>query len=1176
MLLPALRRLARWPSRSRRTARRRPPRRPLCLEPLEPRWLPGAVSGPPLPQGAAGGSGPPPQAPPPAAPVLTTLHGGRVTTLVSGTLSGTPGTNYRIALLTGTLGPAGQVQNTQSFSQVSVTAGADGSAGFLTVVPAGLPSGQVLTATAIDPAGHTSALAAPLGVLARADQGTLDENTSITLNVLANDTNLGGSGLVVPRIFPPSQGTAVLNPDGTITFTPDEDFSGVVSFSYEVSDTDSDCPLTAAAPVVLTVVPVPRPPIANDDSAQTTQDTPVTLDVLANDIDRNPTPGVGLVPVVVEPPDHGTLTPNSDGTFTYTPNAGFTGTDSFVYQDQEGQLTSNPATVTIQVLPPVNLPPTANDDSARTDSNTPVTIAVLANDADPENDPLTPVLNDLPARGTATVNPDGTITYTPDGAFFGTDTFTYFDTDGTNTSNLATVTVQIAPAFNTPPVAVDDLATARLDTPVTIDVLANDFDPDGDPLQAFLNTPPANGTVEQNPDGMFTYTPNPGFVGTDTFTYIANDGFFEGTEATVTIQVLLPPAPVANTDYAYTLPDTPVFIDVLADDFFPSGNRVLPEVLQGPFHGSLTDHGDGTYTYTPDQGFIGPDFFEYELSDVGGSSSAFVYIAVSRPPVAQDDVATTNANTPVTIDVLANDSDPQGSPLTVYAYSGPSNGTLTQQSNGVYVYTPAPGFVGDDVFYYADYNTAGAYATATVTIHVLPANQPPVAADDSASTAQGQPVTIDVRSNDSDPDGDSFGVTAVGRPGHGTATLTEAGQVLYQPDAAFHGQDRFTYTITDAGGLSSTATVTVTVVAVDVPPVPAGDAYAVHSGQTLIVGQQAGLLVNDLNQDGDVLHTHVAAGPRHGVLQLNGDGTFTYTPQAGFVGTDRFAYAVMADDEPTCEFAMVTIAVLSPATPSSQSGPGSRTSVDETPQLAEAITHVAAALPAPGAQDAVFVGAQPLPLLDVSAHALPQNPVALPPQVAVLGGSATYGEIRGRVFLDAGGKGVADGQAAGLGGAVVYLDMNHNGVWDPGEPFTYADAKGEYVFRSLRLDKYEVRVLRWSFMQQTAPVEDGGHEVRLSPERQIVTDQDFGVILLRQRRRQPSGPAGPESRLPAPAPRQAAAPAQLLEEAPPPGADGAPAGEEEAAAPGLGAWFFSLLPLAALRGRRARRRHRVA
>jgi len=271
-------------------------------------------------------------------------------------------------------------------------------------------------------------------------------------------------------------------------------------------------------------------PVAVADTATTPEDAAVTIAVLANDS------GLGDAPitVVATTPAHGTVTVTVDNKILYTPTPGYNGPDTFTYTitDADGQTAT--ATVTVEVGP-LNDAPIALPDTAVAGS-TPIDIAVLGNDSDPDGDPLTVSSVTPPSSGTVTINPDGTLRYTPEPGFIGEATFSYTISDGQGGMATATVTVAVG-VGNRPPVAQPDGATVGT-AAVDIPVLANDSDPDGDPLTVTVVAPPAQGTVTINPDGSLHYTPPPGFVGEVTITYEVSDGHGGTAMATVTITVL--------------------------------------------------------------------------------------------------------------------------------------------------------------------------------------------------------------------------------------------------------------------------------------------------------------------------------------------------------------------------------------------------------------------------------------------------------------------------------------------------------------------------------------------------------------------------------------------------------------------------------------------------------------
>jgi hypothetical protein len=299
------------------------------------------------------------------------------------------------------------------------------------------------------------------------------------------------------------------------------------------NSTDSTYTAASSATYVVSSA-VNQSPVAQDDGATTSQDTPVTVAVLANDSDPDGDP---LTVTSAGQGANGATTVNGDGSVSYAPNAGFTGTDSFGYSVSDGNGGAASASVTVTVNGPVNSPPVALDDSATTDEGVPVAIAVLANDSDPDGDPLSVTSVSQGAGGFASVNPDGTVSYAPMSGFTGTDSFGYTVADGQGGSAGASVTVTVNATGNLAPVAEDDSAATKPGVSVTVAVLANDSDPEGDPLTITVVTPGSKGTVTVNSDGTLTFTPNSKAKGQDSLTYTVADGAGNSDSATVSIAI---------------------------------------------------------------------------------------------------------------------------------------------------------------------------------------------------------------------------------------------------------------------------------------------------------------------------------------------------------------------------------------------------------------------------------------------------------------------------------------------------------------------------------------------------------------------------------------------------------------------------------------------------------------
>ena len=350
--------------------------------------------------------------------------------------------------------------------------------------------------------------------------------------------------------------------------------------------------------------------------------------------------------------------------------------------------------------------------------------------------------------------------------------------------------------------------------------------------------------------------------------------------------------PVAVDDVAETGEDTPVVIDVLANDADPSSNSITIVDVEAPEHGRAIINGDDTITYIPEEDYNGPDTFVYEIQNtVFSSNSATVTVHVSPiqdPPQAVMDRGATLPSTPLIIDVLANDFDPDGEAITLTAVTDPSHGAAVDNGNGTITYIPAAQYEGPDAFEYTIEDPPGASDTGLVDLWVSATNVPPVAVADTATTLEETSVEISVMDNDYDYDGDALSLDRVVAAQHGTATIVGGNIVRFDPALDLFGEASFTYEIRDARGGTAQATVLVTVANVNDAPDAVDDAGRMNRNESLVID----VLANDADAEGDRLTVSSVGAPNHGTTVDNGDGTVTYTPYAGFVGTDHFSYVV--------------------------------------------------------------------------------------------------------------------------------------------------------------------------------------------------------------------------------------------------------------------------------------------
>lgn len=562
-------------------------------------------------------------------------------------------------------------------------------------------------------------------------------------------------------------------------------------------------------------------PNAFPDSVTTPEDTAVTLAVTANDSDPDgDTVTLALNPVI-QAPAHGTATRVSSTSIRYTPHANYFGTDTFRYRIRDGNGAVDSALVTVTVSE-VNDPPVASPDSASTSEDVAVTVAVTANDSDPDGDPVTLITSPIvtaPAHGSAVKVSGSSIRYTPHADFSGTDTFRYEAGDGRGRRTRAWVTITVA-GVNDPPSALPDAVTTNEDTAVTVAVTGNDSDPDGDALNVLaILEAPTHGTAVKVSSSSIRYTPHANYAGSDTFRYRIGDGNGAIDSALVTVTIVeVNDGPVAVDDTASTQPGEPVAIVVTANDGDVDGDPVTliaSPIVTPPAHGTAVKLDGSTIRYTPAAGFKGDDSFVYEIGDGRGlRARATVRVTVlNTPPVAAADAATAHTGAPTVIDVTANDSDPDGDTVTLIGspiVTPAGHGDAVKVSGCCIQYTSEPGYLGQDTFQVEIGDGHGGRSRAWVTVTVT--NQPPTAADDAATTREGVAVDVEVTANDGDPDGDAVRVSRIsGDPSGGTAVKVSDSTIRYTPAAGFRGEDTFGYEVDDGFGLTSQATVTVTV-----------------------------------------------------------------------------------------------------------------------------------------------------------------------------------------------------------------------------------------------------------------------------------------------------------------------------------------------------------------------------
>ena len=482
-----------------------------------------------------------------------------------------------------------------------------------------------------------------------------------------------------------------------------------------------------------------QPPVAAGDAYATNEDIALNVaapGVLGNDSDSD---GDSLTAAIVGGASHGSVSLNANGSFSYTPNLDYSGPDSFTYRANDGVSDSNIVTVDITVNS-INDAPVADSQGVAAKEDTPKAITLTSSDVDSPT--LTYTVVSGPDHGVLSGSAPN-LSYTPDTAYIGPDSFTFKANDGTDDSNVATVSINVA--ANNPPVATAQAVSVAEDDSVPILLMGSD--PDGDPITYSLDSYPAHGSLTGTLPNL-SYRPDANYEGPDSFGFKVNDGTDDGLVAVVSIDVTaVNDVPVAYAQSVSTAEDTATPVTLTGNDI--DGDLLNFVIVDPPSSGILGGSG-ANRTYTPGANFNGSDSFTFKVND-GTVESSVVTVAITVTPVndaptAVGDSDVTTEDAAVNIAVLANDSDVDGNTLTVDSVTQGTLGSVVIEADQTLTYTPNPGVTGSDSFTYTVADGNGGFDTATVNVTINPSGPPPL--DDTVLVAHW---TFDGVTTDSAP-----------------------------------------------------------------------------------------------------------------------------------------------------------------------------------------------------------------------------------------------------------------------------------------------------------------------------------------------------------------------------------------------------------------------------------------
>jgi large repetitive protein len=529
------------------------------------------------------------------------------------------------------------------------------------------------------------------------DVFTLNEDSALTIDVKANDTDLDQDSLTVQSVTQAAHGTVVVNTDGTVTYTPAADYNGVDSFSYVVRDPSG---ATSTAVVSLTVNAQNDAPVAVNDVRTLDEDASLQINVLANDSDID---GNALSVQSVSQPAHGTAVVNNDGTVTYTPVADYNGADSFSYVVRDGSGATSMASVQL-IVNPLNDAPVAVSDAFTLAEDLALSIdpsQLLADDTDADGNVLSVLSVQGAQHGTVAIV-DGMVVFTPAANYSGPASFTYTISDGQGGTSTAAVNLTVNPV-NDAPVAVSDVFSLAEDLALSLSpaqLVANDTDADGNALGILSVQNAEHGTVAII-NGAVVFTPAANYNGPASFSYTVSDG--QGGTSTAAVNLTVSATndvPVAVNDIFGLAEDSALVLNsaqLLANDTDADGNALSILSVTNATHGTVALV-NGTVVFTPAANYAGPASFSYVVSDDhGGTSTASVSLNVTgvadSPVVVVNNAAGAEDAGAIALNVSASLADVDSETLSLVTISGvPTGASLSAGINlggGVWSIPPA-------------------------------------------------------------------------------------------------------------------------------------------------------------------------------------------------------------------------------------------------------------------------------------------------------------------------------------------------------------------------------------------------------------------------------------------------------------------------------------------------------
>ncbi len=672
-------------------------------------------------------------------------------------------------------------------------------------------------------------------------------------------------------VTPPTHGSLDDCVDGDCTYSPEPGYTGEDEFFWTATNAVGE----SAAPARLKVLVIPdQPPTLYDDVVTAVANRPLTI--LPSYADHSPTSGTI---VITTAPEHGSVV--CAVRCTYTPDPGFVGTDGYSWRLDEESGHSAEAEVQIRVTQPVARFLSDRALVVPSGYSGPVSSPVESQDA-----AATLEVVDQPDHGRVDGCTAIGCVYTADSGFLGSDRFTWRTLVAGASSRTATVWLSVR--RNAPPVP-GGLSVGGGGPHVETGALGGDVD--GDEVTYQLLAPPHHGRASC-PGGSVgcVWDADPGFVGSDTFTYRLSDGQSWSRPGRVSLIIEGPQPPTAQDAQVRALTGRATRWPLPVDYHQAAG--VVPLTIDtAPLHGTIVGCSARFCEYLPDPGYLGGDVFTFHAtSDLGSTPPRPVTVTVvaNVAPVATSQSYDVVMDRVARLPLVVSDAS-LNRWLDYRVVDGPAHGTIIACARTCF-YRPDPGYTGTDSFTWVagDGEVDSAVASADITVGL---NQAPTLSE-SQFTAASELATSIPQFATSDPEGDWVHVRLVAPPQHGSLVGCETRSCTYISAPGYTGPDSMTWLADDGDATSDPVTTQITVEPRPVP-VATGERVAVLGE----AGSPVGIRLNVAETSVDRTQIRVVSPPTHGLITRCTGLECGYLPDPGFTGVDSFTWSAVADDQ---------------------------------------------------------------------------------------------------------------------------------------------------------------------------------------------------------------------------------------------------------------------------------------